>query len=54
MTHEVRVYLYDAAAESMSAEQRAELERRLERSLSQADAGELIDADEMLAELRHP
>lgn len=49
---EVRVYLYDAAAEGMSAEERAALEQRLERSLAQADAGELIDADEVLDELR--
>jgi hypothetical protein len=51
---EVRVYLYDAAAEDMSAEQRTALERRLERSLAQADAGELIDAEEVLSELRQP
>ena len=49
---EVRVYLYDTAADSMSAEERAALERRLERSLKQADAGELIEADEVLAELQ--
>lgn len=49
---EVRVYLYDAAAEEMSAQDRAALEQRLERSLGQADAGELIDADEVLDELQ--
>jgi hypothetical protein len=49
---EVRVYLYDAAADGMSAEERAALEQRLERSLAQADAGQLIDAHEVLEELR--
>ena len=49
---EVHVYLYDAAADSMNAEQRAALERALERGLAQADAGELVEADEVLAELQ--
>jgi hypothetical protein len=49
---EVRVYLYDANADGMSAEERAVLEQRLERSLAQADAGNLIDADAVLDELR--
>ncbi len=49
---EVRVYLYDAAADGMSADERAALELRLERSLVQADAGNLIDADVVLDELR--
>lgn len=49
---EVRVYLYDAAAEGMSKEERAALEDSLERSLAQADAGHLVDADEVLDELR--
>src|SRR5690349_17383751 len=49
---EVRVYLYDAAAEGMSKEERAALENALERSLAQADAGQLVDADEVLDELR--
>ena len=48
---ELRVYLYDAAADAMSSEERTALERALERSLAQADAGELVDADEVLAEL---
>lgn len=51
---EVDVYLYDAAANAMSSEERAALERALDRSLSQADAGELIEADEILAELQRP
>ncbi len=49
---ELRVYLYDAAADGMSAQERAALEHRLERSLAQADAGELIEADEVIDELR--
>lgn len=49
---EVSVYLYDASADSMSVEQRAALERALERGLAQADAGELVEADEVLAELQ--
>jgi hypothetical protein len=51
---ELRVYLYDAAADAMSSEERAALERALERSLKQADAGDLIDADDVLAELQRP
>ena len=49
---EVSVYLYDASADAMSAEERAALERALERGIAQADAGELVEADEVLAELR--
>lgn len=49
---ELRLYLYDAAADSMTAEERSALDRALERSLAQADAGELIEADEVLAELQ--
>jgi predicted transcriptional regulator len=48
------VYLYDASAEAMSVEERAALDRALERSLVQADAGELVEADEVLAELQRP
>lgn len=48
---EVRVYLYDAAAEGMSAQERTALEERLERSIAQADAGNLVDADDVLDEL---
>ncbi|HWO24110.1 MAG TPA: hypothetical protein VNO30_35450 [Kofleriaceae bacterium] len=48
---ELRLYLYDVATDSMIAEERAALERALERSLAQADAGELIEAGEVLAEL---
>jgi hypothetical protein len=51
---EVRVYLYDEAADPMGADERAALNRALERSLAQADAGELIEADDVLRELQHP
>jgi hypothetical protein len=51
---EVRVYLYDAAADPMGADERAALDRALDRSLAQADAGELFEADEVLAELLPP
>jgi len=51
---EVRVYLYDASADAMGPEERAALERALARSIAQADAGELIEADEVLAELQRP
>jgi hypothetical protein len=50
---ELRLYLYDAAADSMTTEERAALDRALERSLAQADAGDLIEADEVLAKLEH-
>jgi hypothetical protein len=49
---EVRVYLYDAAADGMSKEDRAALEGALEESIAEADAGKLIDADDVLDELR--
>jgi hypothetical protein len=51
---EIHVYLYDAAVDAMSREERAALERALERSLAQADAGDLIDADDVLSELQRP
>ena len=51
---EIHVYLYDASAKAMSADERAALERALERSLVQADTGELVEADEVLAELQRP
>lgn len=44
------VDLPDGAADSMPDAERAALDRSLERSLAQADAGELIEADEVLAE----
>ncbi len=51
---EVCVYLYDASDDDTSAAQRIALERALDRSLVEADAGELVNADEVLAELREP
>lgn len=41
---------YDATVEGMSVQERT-LEQRLERSIAQADAGRLIDADDVLDEL---
>jgi hypothetical protein len=49
---EVRVYLYDAAADPMTSDERAALDAALDRSIAQADAGELADADDVIAELR--
>ena len=49
---EVNVYLYNASADAMSSEERAALDGALERSIAQADAGNLIDADEVLSELQ--
>jgi hypothetical protein len=37
--------------DTLSDAERAELHRSLERGIAHADAGELIDADEVLAEL---
>lgn len=48
---ELDLYLHGAATDAMTDPDRAALHRALERSLAQADAGELIDADEVLAEL---
>lgn len=45
------MYLDNAAGDSLNDEDRAELHRALERSVAQADAGLLIEADEVLAEL---
>jgi hypothetical protein len=49
---EINVYLYDAAADPMDATERAALERSLSLGIAQATAGELVDADEVLSELR--
>lgn len=48
---ELDLNLDEAAADSMNEQEQAALTRALERSLAQADAGELIEADEVLAEL---
>jgi hypothetical protein len=47
----VRVYLCNSEGDSLNDQERAALHRALERSIAQADAGKLIDADEVLAEL---
>ena len=51
---EVHVYLYDASDDAMGARERAALAQALERSVEQADASELIEADDVLSELRRP
>lgn len=48
---EVSVYLYDAASDDLPLQERVALGRAIERGLAQADAGDLIDADVVLAEL---
>ena len=48
---EISVFLYDASADDLSPQERAALGRALERGVSQADAGDLVDADVVLAEL---
>lgn len=48
---EVRVLDYDVVDEAMSAEERAARDRALARGVAEADAGDLIDADVVLAEL---
>lgn len=49
---EVRVYLYDAANDAMSPEERASLHAALDRSIAQADAGNVVDADTVLDQIR--
>ena len=44
---EVKVYLYDASTDSLSEEERVALDAALARSLVEADAGKLVDADEV-------
>jgi len=48
---QVRVQVYNPEGDTLNDEERAALHRSLERGIAQADAGELIDADEVLAEL---
>lgn len=48
---EVSVYLYDAGADDLPPQERVALSRALERAIAQADAGDLIDDDVVLAEL---
>jgi hypothetical protein len=49
---ELDVYLYDASAEQMSLDERAALARELEASAAEADRGQLVDAEDVLDELR--
>ncbi len=51
---EIQVFLYDASMDTLTPAERTALEDALERSIAQADAGNLIDADEILDELRRP
>lgn len=51
---EVRVYVDDVVADPMGTDERARLDQALTRSIAQADAGELIDADDVLADLQRP
>jgi hypothetical protein len=48
---EVRVQLYDPEGDTLSEEDREALHRSLQRGIAQADAGQLIDAEEVLGEL---
>jgi hypothetical protein len=45
------VYLYNPEGDSLSDAQREKLHRALDRSLAQADAGQGVPAEEVLAEL---
>lgn len=47
----VSVYVCDSEGDTLDDEERAVLHRSLQRGIAQADAGELVDADEVLAEL---
>ncbi len=47
----VQVYLYNPEGDSLGDEERAALHRALDRSMAQADAGQLIDAEEVMDEL---
>lgn len=48
---ELSVYFCNSEGDTLSDAERAELHRSLERGIAQADAGVLVDADEVLAEL---
>ncbi len=48
------VYLCNSEGDTLSDEEREALHGALDRSIAQADAGQLIDADEVLAELERP
>jgi predicted transcriptional regulator len=46
--------LYNSEGDTLNDEERAALHQTLLRGIAQADAGQLIDADEVLAELDSP
>lgn len=46
--------LYNSEGDALNDEGRAALHRSLLRGIAQADAGQLIDADEVLTELDSP
>jgi hypothetical protein len=48
---ELKVYLFNAQGDGLSDDDRAALHDSLRRGIAQADAGTLIDADVVLAEL---
>lgn len=47
----VTVYLCNSEGDSLSDRERAELHCSIERGLGQLERGEVVDADEVLAEL---
>ena len=47
----VLVQLYDPEGDSLSDQERAQLHRELERAMDQANAGQLIDSEEVLQQL---
>ena len=49
-----KLVLVDSLADEMDPEERAEFLRELEISAAEADAGQLIDAADVLAKLRAP
>jgi hypothetical protein len=51
---EWKLVLVDTFADEMDAEERAEFLRELEISAAEADAGQLVDAADVLAKLRAP
>jgi hypothetical protein len=51
---EWKLVLVDSLADEMDPEERAEFLRELEISAAEADAGQLIDAADVLAKLRAP
>jgi hypothetical protein len=50
----VDVMPYNSEGDTLNDEERAALHRSLLRGIAKADAGQLIDADEVIAELDSP